>query len=313
MSAKKPQKSGDLGILPWLILAAVLLVFVGGVLYYSHSKNTQTSSGRVVMLVAGENFWGNIAAQIGGAHIKVTSIISDPNADPHQYESDAHDAAAVASADVIVQNGLGYDDFLSKLMSSSPNNQRQLLVASDIMGVSGSDPNPHLWYNIPQVHLVAEGIESALASKDPADAALFRQNLTKFDNSLQPLIATINEIKTKYPGAPVAYTERVPGYMLEDAGLNVQTPVGFASAIEDGNDPSPSDTQTMDALITNRSVKVLLYNAQATSSVTQHVRDLAAQAGIPVVGVTETMPTNEPSYQAWQQDQINQLLKALGN
>jgi zinc/manganese transport system substrate-binding protein len=308
------QHSRRLALLPWIALVVILVSFVGGLVFYvRHSNSKQLGDSRTIKIVAGENFWGNIASQIGGTHVQVTSIITNPNADPHQYESDAHDSAAVAGADIVVQNGLGYDDFLTKLMSASPNANRQVLMASTIMGYSGSDANPHLWYDVPRVHLVAIAIESSLANKDPVDRAVFEQNLKSFETSLQSLINTMNQIKVKYPGATVAYTERVPGYMLEDAGLSVKTPVGFASAIEDGNDPSPSDTQTMESLISGREVKVLLYNAQATSSVTQHIKDLATQAGIPVIGVTETMPPSEHDYQTWQQDQINQLLNALGS
>jgi len=313
MAAKKTYFQRTRGLLPWAILLIVLAGLIGALLFYSHKASHNASASRQVNLVAGENFWGNIASQIGGSHVKVTSVITDPSADPHQYESDAHDAAAIANANIVVQNGLGYDDFMAKLMSASPNSNRQVLTAAQILGATGDDANPHLWYDIPRVHLVAEAIEGALAAKDPVDQAAFKQNLNTFEASLQPLITTINEIKAKYSGVPVAYTERVPGYMLEDAGLSVKTPVGFASAIEDGNDPSPADTEAMNELMSSRGVKVLLYNAQAVSSVTQHVKDLATAAGIPVIGVTETMPTNEPSYQAWQQDQINQLLKALSN
>lgn len=277
------------------------------------TKATKTGSSNKINVVAAENFYGSIVSQIGGDHVNVTSIITDPSADPHLYESDARDASAIASANVVVINGLGYDDFMSKLLAASPKQDRQVLTAADVLNISGADANPHVWYDVPRIHQVAEAIESALAAKDPADKATFEQNLTKFNDSLQPVLDTIAQIKSKHAGAPVAYTERVPQYLLDDAGLTIKTPPGFAKAIEDGNEPSPADTQAMQALITGRSIKVLLYNSQATSPTSQHVRDLANQANIPIIGVTETLSTNEPTYQSWQLDQSKALLKALGN
>ncbi len=262
-------------------------------------------------VVAAENFWGDIASQIGGAHVSVTSIITDPTADPHQYESDARDAAAVADARLVIENGLGYDDFVAKLLSNTSNPRRVVRTVADVMHVSGADANPHLWYDLPEIPAVAAAIEAVLAAADPADAGEFAANLKTFDASLAPLEAIVTEIKTKYPNAPVAYTERVPGYLLDAAGLRVVSPAGFARSIEDGNEPSAGDAQAMQELISNHGVRVLLYNAQATSAVTKHVQDLARAAGVPVVAVTETMPKNEPTYQSWQQHQLEALLRAL--
>lgn len=297
--------------MPWRVITglAVMLVLIVGTVLLVSKHNADNGSG--LQVVAAENFWGNIAEQIGGSHVHVTSIITDPTADPHLYESNANNAAAVASAKVVIVNGLGYDDFMGKLLNASKNNDRQVVTAATILGVSGDDANPHLWYDIPKVHLVAEQIAASYEAKDPAHKTDYQDNLKKFDDSLQPLIATINMIKQQYAGTPVAYTEPVPGYLLADAGLSVQTPEGFAKAIEDGTDPNPADSQTMDSLMTSKGVKVLLYNSQATSPVTQHVQDLAKQSGVPVIGVTETLPANEKTYQSWQQNQLNALLKAL--
>jgi zinc/manganese transport system substrate-binding protein len=294
----------------YFLIPLLLVVCTGTAFLVRHTN--KSSDSQKLQIVAAENFWGNIVSQIGGNHVQVTSIISDPNTDPHLYESDAHDALALSKAKIVVENGLGYDDFVDKLLAASPNNQRQVLSAQKILNITGDNPNPHLWYDVPKVPQVADAIEQAMATKDPANKSVYAANLQAFKNSLQPVLDTINEIKTKYPNAPVAYTERVPGYLLASAGLAVKTPVGFASAIEDGNDPSPSDTATMDSLMTNKTAHVLLYNAQATSAVTQHVRDLANQNGIPVVGVTETLPASEKTYQSWQLDQAKALLQALG-
>ena len=288
---------------------AVLVALVAGALGITvHSKSATQNDG--MQVVAAENFWGNIAAQLGGSHVHVTSIISDPNADPHLYESDAHDAAAVTSAKVVIVNGMGYDDFMSKLLGSSHGSDQQVITAQQILDATEGG-NPHLWYNIPRVPEVASKITASYISEDPAHKADYQHNLTTFDASLQPLLQTIAQIKQRYGGTPVAYTEPVPGYMLNAAGLDVKTPEGFAKAVEDGDDPSPADTNTMDSLMTDKAVKVLLYNAQATSPATEHVKQLAKQAGIPVIGVTETLPPTYKSYQAWQAGQLAQLEKAL--
>lgn len=312
MSAQPIHNSSGTSM-PWRIIGGlgVLVVIVIALLLLIGPHKKTNINGDKLHVVAAENFWGNIAGQIGGSHVAVTSIITDPEADPHLYESSAQNAAQVSTADVIIMNGVGYDGFMSKLLNASPNKDRQVLTAADILGVRGNDANPHLWYDIPRVHVVAGQIAASFEAKDPAHKDDYEHNLTVFDNSLQPLIATINQIKQQHPGAPVAYTERVPGYLLADAGLTVKTPASFAAAIEDDTDPSPADTQTMSNLMTNKGVKVLLYNSQATSPVTQHIQDLANQAGVPVVGVTETLPAGEKTYQAWQQDQLDALLKAL--
>jgi zinc/manganese transport system substrate-binding protein len=299
--------------MPWRLIGgltvSVVIIFATILLIGQNKPDNAAKNG--LNVVAAENFWGNIAGQIGGDHVHVTSIITDPTADPHLYESNAQNASAISSANVVILNGLGYDDFMSKLLNASDGKSRQVLTAASILGVSGADANPHLWYNIPKINLVAEKMAATFEAKDPTHRADYERNLKAFETSLQPLIAVINQIKQQYPQAPVAYTEPVPGYLLAAADLQVKTPESFAKAIEDGTDPSPTDSQTMDALMTNRGVKVLLYNSQATSPVTQHVQDLAKQSGIAVIGITETLPASEKTYQSWQQDQLNALLKAL--
>jgi len=296
----------------WLGALASLLVIALIALLVVRVRQAVAPANGKLQVVAAENFWGDIASQIGGSHVQVTSIITNPNADPHLYESDAHDAAVVASARVVIENGLGYDDFIDKLLAASPNSRRRVISAQKVLNVTGSDPNPHLWYDTPKVPLVAAAIEQQYAAADPAHASIYAANLATFDASLQPIDAIVATIKQKYAGAPVAYTERVPGYLLAGAGLSIKTPPGFASAIEDGNEPSPADTAAMDKLMTGHGIKVLLYNAQTTSAVTEQVKALARAAGIPVIGVTETLPAGQPTYQAWQLSQAKALLSALG-
>ena len=268
------------------------------------------AQGPRVQVVAAENFWGNIAAQIGGPDVSVTSLITNPNADPHLFESDAHDAALLAQAQVVVENGAGYDTWMGSLLSADGSHPR-IVNAASALHVGGNDPNPHLWYDLPRVPKVAAAITVALTKAAPADAGTFRRNLATFDASLKPLDATLATIRREFHNVSVAYTERVPGYLLADGRLDVKTPPGFARAIEDGTDPGAADTVAMRALVTNHDINVLLYNVQTVTPVTAQMRALATQHGIPVVGVSETMPANATTYQQWQQSQLTDLLQAL--
>jgi len=269
-----------------------------------------STSHRVVDVVAAENFWGNIAGQLGGSAVSVTSLITNPNADPHLFETDAADAAKLAEARVVIENGAGYDGWMSSLLSAD-SGHATVVNAADVLHVTGSDPNPHLWYDIPKVPEVAAAISAALTKADPQDASAFHRNLQRFDASLAPLTAELASIRSRFAGAPVAYTERVPGYALAVADLAVKTPVGFARAIEDGEDPGPADTVAMEQLLTKHRIDVLLYNVQTVSPVTTQIRALAQKNGIPVVGVSETMPTADRTYQQWQLSQFTALLDAL--
>ena len=165
----------------------------------------------VVRVVAGENFWGNITAQIGGRHVRVTSILTSPTADPHLYESDVANAVAVAEAGLVIENSAGYDDFLSQLLGAARHPGRVVVSAQEVLGATGPDVNPHFWYDIPRVPEVARALEAALARLEPGDASTFAAGLAAFDASLGPIEAVIGQIRRRYPGAPVAYTERVPG------------------------------------------------------------------------------------------------------
>lgn len=265
-----------------------------------------------VAVVAVENVWGDITSQIGGDKVEVTSILKDPKADPHSYETDPTDAAAISSARFVVENGLGYDDFADKLLSATKDARREVLTIADVVKVDGHNPNPHLWYSPTYVQTAARAIAAQLGKADPANTATFQSGLATFLRAYQPYLDTLAAIRSRYAGTKVAYTERVPGYLLEDAGLTLGTPASFAQSIEDGNDPSPADTDAVDRAVENKTVKVLLYNAQVTSPTTQKVQDLAEASGVPVVGVSETVPAAFKDFQTWQIAQAKAVLTALG-
>jgi zinc/manganese transport system substrate-binding protein len=261
-------------------------------------------------VVAAENAYGDIAQQIGGTQVRVTSILSDPNADPHLFDPGSRNGLAVAEARVVIQNGVGYDAFMTKLENASPNAERSVLTIADVLGVHGRDANPHLWYDVPALGRIAGAIASALERADPSHARAYRAGLARFDAKLDPLRREVAQIRGAFPGAAVAYTEPVPGYLVGAAGLKNLAPAAFTRAVENGTEPSPQAVAAMTELMTQKRVKVLLYNAQTVSPITSRVRTAAEHARIPIVGVTETLPPHL-SFQAWQLAQARQLAAAL--
>jgi zinc/manganese transport system substrate-binding protein len=289
------------------VIAALALAAVG---CYGAPAG-RSANGRITV-IAGENFWGNLTEQIGGRHVEVTSLISNPDADPHLFEPGTSNGLAVATAAVVVVNGAGYDPFMDRLLKAAPSSHRTVVRVSDVLHVTGSDPNPHLWYDTPRLPTVVTAIANALTTADPANAAAYRAGAARTIAALQPLEAAVKALKAADAGDPVAYTERVPGYLLAAAGLKVLTPAGFARAIEDGSEPSPSDEAAMRNLITSHQIKLLLYNEQATSPVTAQLQSLATSNTIPVVPVTETMPPND-TFESWQLGQVNAMIGALAS
>jgi zinc/manganese transport system substrate-binding protein len=289
-----------------IVLGAVALTGCAG------GPQDPTKGARVVRVVAAENAWGDVAAQIGGRHASVTSLLSDPGADPHLYNSTPRDALRLARANLAIVNGLGYDDFARKLLDVTGSRRRHVLTVADIAGANGRDANPHLWYDAPRLPEVGRSIADDLAAQDPHDARFFRANAARFVASLQPLLSTLAQIEERHAGAPVAATERVAGPLIAAAGLTDRTPAGFSRAVEDGSEPSPRDTQRMADLISRHGIAALLYNAQAVTPVTQRLRQAALRAGVPVVAVSETMPRSQRTLQGWQRGQARALLKALG-
>ena len=262
-------------------------------------------------VVASTNVYGDIARQIGGSRVSVTSVLSDPNADPHLFEPGTANGLAVSKARVVIQNGLDYDSFMSRLERSAPNDNRTAVTISDVLGIHGQDANPHLWYDVPALPKIAAAIEQALAKADAAHASEYQSGLRSFIASLAPLQATVAKIRATHAGAPVAYTEPVPGYLIEAAGLRDLSLSSFTHPIEEGSEPPASAVSAMTALATQHRIKVLLYNNQAVSPITKRVNAAAKAAGVPVVGVAETVPAGL-TFQAWQLEQARALLQALG-
>jgi zinc/manganese transport system substrate-binding protein len=271
---------------------------------------SSTRAGGRLDVVAAENVYGNIASQIGGHHVSVTSLLTSPSADPHLFEPSTSSGLAVADAKVVLQNGLGYDAFMTRLENAAPSKDRVVVTMADVLDVQGTDTNPHLWYDVPTLDRIATAIAAAFSRADPSHAVAYRRGLHRFELSLAPLRRKVAAIHTRFHGAPVAYTEPVPGYLVSAAGLRNLAPDSFTRPLEEGTEPSASAVAAMSQLVAEHRIRVLLYNAQAVSPLTTRLRAAAQNGGIPVVPVTETLPPHL-TFQQWQLDQARALAAAL--
>ncbi len=264
-----------------------------------------------IQIVAAEDFYGDISSQLGGKYVSVKNILSNPNIDPHEYESNVADSLAVAKANIIIKNGLGYDDWMDKLISASPNTERIVITAGDI-SPDRLPQNPHVWYGMDNIPVIAQQITSDLKKEDPNDSSYYDTNLMRFDQSLQQINQLMMSIKNKYTNTPIGLTETIYLYQSRMLGFNVLTPFAFEKAVSEGNDPPANTVITVNNQIKNHLIKILIYNSQTITPVTSNLQNESQKAGIPVVPVSETMPVNE-HYQTWMLNQLNNLDKTLQN
>jgi zinc/manganese transport system substrate-binding protein len=295
-----------LAVLSAVALTGALAACSGG----ASASSGGSSDGGPVNVVAATNVWGDIAASIGGSHVKVTSIIDDPDKDPHEYQADARTQLAISKAKVVIENGGGYDDFVPKMIKASKNTSAEVVNAVDISGFTGDDLNEHVWYDYPTVSKVVDAIESALAKADSAHAADYKSNATAFQTQLTGLEDTEKTLSAKTSGVGVGITEPVPDYVLQALKTDIVTPEAFSKAIEDDTDVPATVLQETEAQYANGDVKVLVYNAQTTGPQTEAVLSAAKKANVPVVPVTETLPTGK-HYIDWQQGVLDAIAKAL--
>ena len=277
----------------------------------SAAAGAADASGQVQVL-ASTNVWADVVEQVGGEHVAVTSIITDPSADPHSFQSSARNQLAVSKAALIVENGGGYDDFMQTMLASAGTGV-PVINAVDVSGITPTDGelNEHVWFDFPTVAKVADAVAARLATIDPANADSYQANAEAFDKSVGDLSTQAAAIKAAHDGAPVAITEPVPMYLLAAAGLDNVTPGEFSEAIENETDvPAAVMDQTL-KLFTGKQVKVLVYNEQTSGPQTEQVVDAAKANGIPAVPVTETLPDGQ-DYLSWMQANIQALSQALG-
>jgi len=305
------RKGAFVRVWPFVIICLFVLSACGGSNggAGSGSASGSTASSKLINVVAAENFYGDIVKQLGGSHVDVTSILSDPNVDPHEYTSNVQTAQKVSEADLIVENSGGYDDWMDKLLSGSPNSHRIVVKGYDL-ATTRLPENEHVWYGINNIAPIAQGITDALKKLDSADASTFDSNLATFKQSLTPLQQKIGEINSKYQGTPVALTETIYLYQTTPEGLNVLTPFEFMKANAEGTDPPANAVTAINNEVNLKQVKILIYNVQTVTPITTNVQNAAKKQHIPIVPVSETMPSGK-SYQSWMMDQLNALEAAL--
>ncbi len=300
-------------------ILAVALPLAAALLTSACSSSSGTAGGSAaaaasaakITAIGAENEYADVIAQVGGRYVQASSIMSNPNTDPHTFEASPAVAREISSARLIVQNGVGYDDWATTIENAAPGDGRQVINVQQLLGLPDSTPNPHLWYKPTTMPRVASAIAAGLGQIDPAHAAYYQANAARFTASLSAWDSAIAAFKAAHPGTPVATTEPVADYLLQAAGADNLTPWAFQADIMNGTDPSPQDTAAENALFTQRKVRVFLYNQQVTDSFTESFIKLANENGIPVVGVYETMPAPGFDYQSWMLAEVSALNKAV--
>ena len=264
------------------------------------------------MAVGAESQYANVISQVGGRYVTVTAIMNNPSTDPHSFEASPSVARDVSAADLVVQNGAGYDSFMDRIEAASPSSSRHVIDAQQLLGLPESIDNPHLWYGPRTMPRVATAIAGDLAALDPAHAAYFKANVRRFDYGLRPWLRALAEIRRMHRGAPVATTEPVGGYMLQAAGIEDRTPWQLQADVMNGVDPAPQDVDFQNNLFKDHAVKAFLYNRQVTDTLTQSFLAQAQADHVPVVGLYETMPSGY-DYQSWMLAEADALMRALSS
>jgi zinc/manganese transport system substrate-binding protein len=297
-----------------LLMVRAAALVVGIVLLSAACSTANASSGsKTLEVVAAENFWGSLAAQLGGSHVHVTSLISKPNTDPHDYEPTPGDARAIASARLVIINGLGYDAWINRLLAANQSSRRRVLNVGDLVGLKDG-ANPHRWYSPVDVETVIGRITADYKTLDAADAASYDRLHSDFDDTaLGQYRATLGKIKSKYGGTAVGASESVFSPLASVLDLKLLTPTSFLNAISEGNDPTAADKATVDRQIRTKQIKVFVFNSQNATPDVQQLIDAAKANGVVVVAVTETLTPEGATFQDWQTRQLQALEAALGS
>jgi zinc/manganese transport system substrate-binding protein len=286
---------------------------VGAVAAFAGCSSPAPVSARAgtILAVGAENQYANVISQVGGRYVTATAIMSNPNTDPHTFEASARVASEVSEAELVVQNGLGYDTFMNKVEAAAPNVERRVVDVQSLLHLPASTPNPHLWYGPRTMPAVAGAVAADLSALMPSRAAYFERRVRAFDAALRPWYRAIARFAAAHRDVPVATTEPVGDDLLQALGADDLTPFGLQSDIMNGVDPSPEDVAIEDRLFRDHRVKVLVYNEQVTDALTQSFLSAARAAGVPVVGVYETMPEPGYDYQSWMTAETAALQRAV--
>jgi zinc/manganese transport system substrate-binding protein len=297
------------------IAIALLVLALSGCAGAGAVATSARSGGATIVAVGAENQYANVIEQVGGPYVRVAAIESNPNTDPHTFEASPSIAQVVGEARLVVQNGVGYDTFMERIESASggvgSNSSRKVIDVQKLLGLPESTPNPHLWYKPQTMPAVARAIAADLSAIAPAHAAYFQAAAARFERSLTPWGSELRRFAAEYPDTPVATTEPVGDYLLEAAHADILTPFALQADIMNGVDPAPQAVTLQNGLFSGRKVKVFLYNQQVTDSLTQTFLAAAKRAGVPVVGVYETMPTPGYDYQSWMLAEVRALRRAV--
>jgi len=294
------------------LLAAILVAIPTALITGCGSTVTSTNppSGKL-QVAAAENFWGNVAGQLGGDKVAVTSIIANPSTDPHAYEPTAADAVTIARSRMAIVNGIGYDDWATKLLAANPSSERAVLDVGKLLGL-GQGANPHQWYSPTSVQRAIDQIVADYQRLDPKDASYFDQRRRAFQTqSLARYNRLRSEIRARYAGVPIGYSESVFQTLGQSLGLKLMTPYSFAKAIAEGAEVSAEDKQAVDKQAEDGAIEVWVYNSQNVTPDVQRVNQLARAAHIPIATVTETLSPASASFQQWQDAQLSALRAAL--
>ena len=291
-----------------IILGIVFIVFL--TLSIKNINTAPATYSGKIQVVAGENFWGSIVSQIGGIHTEVLSIVSDPNADPHEYETNTSNARAFANANYVILNGAGYDSWGDKLLSANTNPNQKILRVADLLGKKEGD-NPHFWYNPDYVNQVAAQMEDDLITIDPTNANYYKTQYAALQTALTSYQNRIISIKKQFGGTKVAATEDIFAYLATPAGLDLISPPEFIQAVAEGNDPSAASVVIFQEQLKSRIPQVLVYNQQTVTPITENIKKSAANNDIPVIGVTETIQPPDTSFQNWMNAELITLQNAL--
>jgi zinc/manganese transport system substrate-binding protein len=292
-----------------LILLAFGLAGCGG--SDKTSAGASSSNSEKFTVVAAENFWGSLASQLAGDKATVKSLITSPDTDPHDYSPTPQDARTIASAKMTIVNGLGYDNWASKLIAANPVDGREELNVGDNLGLKIGD-NPHQWYSPSSVTKTIDAITESYKKLDPNNAAYFYAQKKKvLTKNLAEYNKTIESIRSKYSGTPVGYSESIFEPLGADLDLKLMTPPGFPEAVSEGTDMSAGDKKTSDQQAEDGEIKVWVFNSQNLSPDVERINQIAKQQDIPIVTVTETLTPAGASFQQWQVAQLKALEAAL--
>ncbi|HET7879279.1 MAG TPA: zinc ABC transporter substrate-binding protein [Acetobacteraceae bacterium] len=261
-----------------------------------------------ISIVAAENVYGDVARQVAGPDAKVSSVLSNPDQDPHLFEASASVARLLSGAAIVVYNGAGYDPWMTKLLGATLAAGRSVIVVADLVHWREGG-NPHLWYDPPTMPTFARALAAELAQRDPEHRGDYATRLASFLGSLDPLAARIASLRQRLEGAPVTATEPVFGLMAAALGLSIRNE-RLQVAVMNNAEPRASDVAAFETDLRSHAVRLLLFNSQATSAAAQRLVRIARQSGVPVVGVTETLPAGQ-SYQAWMAAELDAVDRAL--